>query len=127
MLQEQNATGRLPRPASHGSPAPRFLRPEPPGRRLVKVLLVGDAGKVRRDAGAAAAVVPRDFRVDAERSGHLDGRPRIIDEFGGNDCLRRHARLDPDHERGERVEHVGAGPPEQWYIPGTMIVDERVE
>jgi hypothetical protein len=38
-----------------GSPASYVSRPELGGGRLVEVVLVSDAGKIRRNAGAAAA------------------------------------------------------------------------
>src|ERR1700724_2233049 len=88
------------------------------GRRLVEVVLVGDAGKVRRNAGAAAAAILRDLGEDAERPGHLDRGRRIANELGGDDRLRRHAGLDPGDERGERIETVGAGPAGAVVHPG---------
>src|ERR1700761_9024131 len=77
--------------------------------RLVELLLAGDALEVRRNTGAAAAVVLRYIGEYAKRSRHLDCGRCVVDEFGGNDRVRRIVFLDPVHERGECVERIGTG------------------
>jgi hypothetical protein len=62
------------------------------GRRLVEVVLVSDAGKICRNAGAAA--VFRDLGEDAERPGHLDRGQRTEyrssdNPIGGDQQARR--------------------------------------
>src|SRR5580693_7049345 len=66
---QADAEAKARRRRAHGPPASHVSRSVLGGRRLVEVVLVGDAGKIRRNAGAAAAAILRDLGEDAERPG----------------------------------------------------------
>src|SRR5260370_13457491 len=89
------AEGKARRRRARGSPASHASRPELGGRRLVEVVLVSDARKIRRNAGAAAPIVLRDLGEDAERPGHQSRGRRIIYRLAGVARHRRYARLAP--------------------------------
>src|SRR5258708_4554626 len=81
-----------------------------PTRMSSILIMVHLALEVRRVVGAALPLVLGKLRERAQRARHLNPVRRVVAyELGRDDALWRLALLDPIHQRGQRVEHVGPG------------------